>query len=143
MTLAAALERYPGAETYTFGDSAFLCAQLLARVRSGLKTATCGALRDFADGGEPWPKVGRCDISLNWDGTPALVTRTMDLTQKRFCDVDADFALAEGENDTLVGWRQDHEAYFGRTGGFHPEMMLLCERFELVQDLATDTAGDR
>ena len=45
-------------------------------------------------------------------------------------------ALAEGENDTLEGWRADHEAYFARNGGFDPEMMLVFEQFEVVEDLA-------
>ena len=34
MTLAEALARYPGAVTFTFGDSRALCDDLVARVRS-------------------------------------------------------------------------------------------------------------
>ena len=128
--------RYPGAETFKFGDSAQMSAELLALVRAGRKTATCGALRDFASGGEAVPQVGRCDIALDWDGTPALVIRTVSVEQRRYCDVDAGFALAEGESETLAGWRADHKRYFVRNGGFDPEMMLVCERFELVEDLA-------
>ncbi|MEM9247510.1 MAG: ASCH domain-containing protein [Pseudomonadota bacterium] len=129
--------RYPGAETFTFGDSRALCDDLLARVRDGRKTATCGALRDFQDGGEALPHVGRADISLDWDGRPALVIRTMAVDIRRFCDVDASFALAEGENETLEGWRRDHRSYFERNGGFREDMELVCERFELVEDLAS------
>ena len=80
--------------------------------------------------------VGRRDISLNWDGTPAVVIETVSVTEKRFCDMDAEFALAEGENETLEGWRQDHRAYFERNGGWDLEMMLICERFRVVEDLA-------
>ena len=98
--------------------------------------ATCEALRVFESEGEVLPVVGRRDIALNWDGTPALVIETVSVALTRFCDVGEDFALAEGENDTLEGWRSDHRSYFERNGGFDPEMILVCERFKLVEDLS-------
>jgi uncharacterized protein YhfF len=64
------------------------------------------------------------------------VTRTVRLEQIRFCDVSEASALAEGENADLAGWRKDHKAFFERNGGFDPEMLLLFEHFELVEDLA-------
>ena len=133
--LEALRRRYPDAETFTFGDSRKLCDELLALVRSGRKTATCGALRDFQQGGEAMPVAGRRDIALDWDGNPALVIETVEVTQQRYCDVDAGFALAEGENDSLDGWQADHRAYFTRNGGWLPDMMLVCERFRLIEDL--------
>jgi len=133
MKLVDLKKQYPHAETFKFGDSAEMCEELLELVRSGRKRATCGAMRDFQAGVEAMPEVGRQDISLNWDGTPALVIETVSVTQMRYCDVTEDFALAEGENDSLQGWRADHKAYFTRNGGFDPEMMLVCERFEVVE----------
>lgn len=127
---------YPGAGTFQFGDGPALSAELLALVRAGKKRATCGALHEFADDPASMPKVGRCDIAANWDGTPALVIRTVKVEQVRFCDVTEAMALAEGENDTLEGWRRDHEAFFTRNGGFDAQMMLVFEHFELVEDLA-------
>lgn len=127
---------YPGAGTFTFGDSPELCAELLDLVRQGRKTATCEALAAFDDDPKSKPQPGRCDIAANWDGTPALVIRTTKVQKVRFKDVTEEMALAEGENDTLDGWRRDHEAYFKRNGGFDPEMMLLFEHFELVEDLS-------
>lgn len=138
MRADALKQKYPGAETFTFGDSADLCAELIALVRSGRKTATCGALRDFGDGGEAMPVRGRRDIALTWNGTPALVIETVDVSITRFCDVDAAFALAEGENDDLAGWRRDHQAFFERNGGFDPGMKLVCERFRLIEDLQSE-----
>ena len=135
MNLEAVKARYPGAVTFTFGDNRALCDELLMLVRSGAKRATCGALRDF-EAGESIPVVGRRDIALNWDGVPALVIETVEVTIRRFCDVDADFALAEGEDETLEGWRNGHRRYFERNGGWSEEMELVCERFRLVEDLA-------
>jgi len=127
---------YPGAGTFKFGDSKALCDELLALVRAGEKTATCGAYSDFADDPASMPKVGRHDIAANWDGSPALIIRTTAVDKVRFCDVTEEMALAEGEDETLEDWRQGHEAYFKRNGGFAPDMMLVFERFELVEDLS-------
>ncbi len=138
MTLKDVLTRYPGAQTFKFGDSASMCAELLGLVRKGRKTATCGALRDYPEGSAETPVVGRRDIALEWDGRPALVIETLEVTVSRFCDMTEAFALAEGENETLEGWREDHRRYFERNGGFDPEMELLCERFRLVEDLASE-----
>ena len=123
-----------GLVTFTFGDNEELCNELLCLVRSGQKTATCEALSEFDPGGEQMPVVGRRDVALNWDGTPALLIETLEVTQMRFCDVDESFALAEGENEDLEGWRRDHQEYFERTCGFDRDMMLVCERFRLIHE---------
>ncbi|SEI80860.1 Uncharacterized protein YhfF [Cribrihabitans marinus] len=136
MTLDQARALYPGAETFTPGDSRALCDSLLALMRSGRKVASCGAARDYDEGGEAMPLVGRRDIALDWDGRPALVIETTEVTIRRYCDVDADFALSEGEDETLEGWREGHRRFFQRNGGFDPEMQLVCERFRLVEDLS-------
>lgn len=130
--------RYPGAQTFKFGDSATMSAELLALVRAGVKTATCGALRDYPEGSADMPIKGRRDIALEWDDRPALVIETVEVSVCRYCDVSEDFALAEGENETLEGWREDHRRYFERNGGFDPEMELVCERFRMVEDLAEE-----
>ncbi|WP_386685148.1 ASCH domain-containing protein [Loktanella sp. R86503] len=128
-------ERYPGAVTFKFGDSATLSAAHVSRVRSGRKVATCGALRDF-ENGEPLPSVGRRDIVLAWDGSPELVIETVEVVQCSFEEVTEAMALAEGENNDLEGWRNDHRAFFKRTGGFSPEMQVVWERFALIEDLS-------
>ena len=135
------MARHPGAETFTFGDSRALCDDLLARVRSGAKTATCGALRDYGPDGEAMPVVGRRDIALDWDGAPALVIETVDVTMRRYSDVDAAFALAEGENDDLQDWRDDHRRFFERNGGWSDDMELVCERFRLIEDIGACSIG--
>ncbi|MCL3882453.1 ASCH domain-containing protein [Marivita sp. GX14005] len=133
-TLNALRAKYPNAETFTFGDSAELCAELIELVRSGVKTATTGACRDFV-AGEPMPKVGRRDICLDWSGAPALVIETIEVRHCAFDEVTEEMALAEGENASLLGWRNDHREFFERNGGFSPDMPVVWERFALVEDL--------
>lgn len=126
--------RYPDAVSFKFGDSAKLSAELNDLVRAGKKTATCGPVSLYDKDPGAHPVVGRRDVALNWNGEPALLIETLELATCRFQDVGEDFALAEGENDDLEGWRRDHAAYFERNGGFSPDMMLVCERFRLVED---------
>lgn len=130
-----------GLDRFTFGDNADLCESLLGLVLAGRKTATCFPLSDVADVGntEVMPKVGACSVALDWAGTPALVIETTDVKICRFRDVPEAFALAEGENDSLDGWRRDHQSYFERTCGFSPDMELVCEQFRLVSDLRGTT----
>jgi uncharacterized protein YhfF len=123
---------YANAISFSFGDSPELADALLALVLAGKKTATCGALRDYGADGEPMPEIGRRDIVLDGAGRLAAIIETTDLTQHRFDDVPEAFALAEGEGD-YAEWRAGHIAYFTRNGGWSPELMLVCERFKLVE----------
>jgi uncharacterized protein YhfF len=129
-------EKYPGAQTFTFGDSEALCGELLALVRAGTKRATFSALADVAAGREAMPVVGRRDIALNWDGTPALVCETWVLKEIRFCDVTEEMALSEGEDEPLESWQRGHQAYYTRAEIFDPEMVLIYEQFDVIADLA-------
>ena len=127
--------RYPGAAKGEYGDSEALCEELVSLIVAGLKTATCGALRDYEAEGAPLPEVGQYEVVLHWDGTPAAVTRTTQVTVQPYSSVTEDFALAEGENDDFAGWDAGHRAYFDRNGGWSPDMKLVCQRFELVEVL--------
>ncbi|WP_345791013.1 ASCH domain-containing protein [Gymnodinialimonas phycosphaerae] len=142
MTLEAVRERYPDAQTYIFGDSAQLSAALLALVRAGKKRATCLSMAEVA-GGEVVPQIGRCDIATTFDGWPALVNRTMELRLVRFCDMTEEMALAEGEDEDLAGWKAGHERYYRRLGIFEPQMELIWERFEVVEDLGAVDRDDQ
>lgn len=132
-TLDAVRSKYPDAETFKFGSTRSMCEALTGLVRDGKKTATCEAVAVFESGAEAWPKVGRKDIALDWDGNPAVVIQTMDLDIRKFIDVSEEFALLEGENDSLDGWRRDHQRYFENTSGFSPDMNIVCERFKVIE----------
>lgn len=121
---------YEDAVTFQFGDSPALADELLALVLAGAKTATCGALRDFNDR-EPVPQAGRRDVVLDGQGRPACAIETTSVLIQRFDQVDEAFALAEGEGP-YEAWRDGHIAYFDRNGGYTPDMMLVCERFRVV-----------
>lgn len=77
VTLAAAFAKCEGAFAYPVGDSAAPNAEILALMRSGVKTGTCDAWAVYVDGTEELPVVGRLDIALDWAGRAALATRTL------------------------------------------------------------------
>ena len=135
-SLQQIIDENPEAETFRFGDSAALCAEILAIVRAGRKTATCEALRHFGPGKDAMPVVGRRDVALEWDGTPALMIETTEVTIRRWHDMDAEFVAAQGEFRDLAHWQAGYRAYFTRKGGWSEEMKLVCERFRVIKDYA-------
>ncbi len=135
MTVGEAPSRHPGAVAFTFGDGKALCEELPALVASGRKTATRGALRDHGDGGGALSVGGRPDVAPRRGGRPALVIETVEVTVRRFRDVGARAALAEGEDDSLGAWRDGRWRDLERNGGRDPGMMPLCERFRPVEVL--------
>ena len=119
-------------ETFSFGDGPELADELLALVLSGAKRATCWAESQGLLSAE----VGKAMVVLDGQGIPRAVVRTIELTKRRFDEVDAAFAHDEGEGDrSLQYWREAHRRYFTRLGRYAPDMMLWCERFELVSSL--------
>lgn len=119
-----------GLEVHMFGDTPELADELLGLVLDGRKTATCWAAAE----GDKGAAVGKRWAVTDGAGVVRCVLETVELTQRRFCDVDAGFARDEGEDDrTLGSWRRGHEAFFRRNGGFAPDMLLNCERFRLIE----------
>ncbi len=134
--LQAALARWPGAQSYRPGDSAELNAEILALMRSGRKRASCEAWAVFDEGQEALPVVGRVDIVLDWGGAPALATRTLEVLRVPFAEMTKEMAAEQGEFTDLAHWRRGYEAYLTRSGRFAPDVAMMLERFEVVEDLA-------
>ena len=116
-------------ESFSFGDNPALADELAALVVAGIKTATCCPVSGGID-----TKVGQQWVVRDGAGRPVAVIETTELTQRRFDQVDAQFAFDEGEGDrSLEYWRHAHRRYFSRRGEFADDMMLYCERFKLIE----------
>ena len=132
MSENAVPEQYRSLRSFVFGDSPKLADELLELVLEGVKTATCSTEDEpnTSTPGERW-------IVRDGRGTPRCVIETLEVTYRRYSEVDAAFAHEEGEGDrSLAFWRDAHRRYFGRQGKFSEEMMLMCERFRLVEVFA-------
>jgi uncharacterized protein YhfF len=122
-------EPYRSLRSFAFGDGPELADELLDLVVNGVKTATCST-EDEPNTSKP----GECWIVLDGRGEPRCVIETTEVSYRRFGEVDAAFAYEEGEGDrSLRYWRDAHRRYFGRQGKFSEDMMLMCERFRLVE----------
>ncbi len=130
--MSAVPGKYQGLRSFAFGDGPELADELLALVIKGAKTATCSTEDEpnTSTPGERW-------IVLDGSGEPRCVIETIEVTYRRYTEVDAAFAYEEGEGDrSLAYWRSAHRNYFGRMGRFSEDMMLMCERFRLVDVFA-------
>jgi uncharacterized protein YhfF len=115
-------------EAFSFGDSPKLAAELSDLVLAGTKTATCWAVSEGQK-----TCIGKRMVMLDGSGAAVAVLETVELSKRRFSEVDAGFAFDEGEGDrSLDYWREAHRRYFTRRGEFAPDMELWCERFRLV-----------
>ena len=137
MNLNAVPEKYRSLRSFAFGDGPELADELLDLVIKGVKTATCSTEDEpnTSTPGERW-------IVLDGRGQGRCVIETTEVTYRRFGDVDAAFAHEEGEGDrSLAYWRSAHRNYFGRQDKFSEDMMLMCERFRLVEDFEDSTVA--
>jgi uncharacterized protein YhfF len=121
-----------------FGDHPQLADELGALIVNGVKTGTCSALWEWEAEGNPIPEVGLISITLNGAGEPICIIETTEVTQRRFNEVDEEFAYSEGEGDrTLQYWREAHTRFFSRVlakigRNFSEDMPLICERFKVI-----------
>jgi uncharacterized protein YhfF len=121
-----------------WGDSPALADELGALIVRGIKTATCSALWEWEAEENPIPQKGLITIALDGRGQPLCIVETVEVTIRKYNEVDADFAREEGEGDlSLNDWRKAHRNYFSRvlpkiSKEFSEDMPLVCERVRLI-----------
>lgn len=131
-------ERPTRYEAWGFGDSDTMADDLGQLVADGTKTATCSLLWEYEHDGDPLPQEGEHSIILDGRGAPMCIIKTVEIRQRPYNEVDAQFAYDEGEGDrSLQYWRDVHWTFFSRScerigRDISETMPLLCERFEVV-----------
>lgn len=126
-------------EAWSFGDDSEMADELGRLVQLGVKTATCCRYL-----GENLVEEAGPSVIVDGRGQPLCVVETVEVTVRRFRDVDAQFAWDEGEGDrSLAHWRDAHWRFFTREAtreGYEvsEEMLLQCERYRV---LYTDPHG--
>ena len=127
----------------SFGDSYTMSEELLSLIRTGDKRAGASLLWTHEHEGEPPPAPGDIGIVVDWDGTPAFVTRVLRADVVPFGEVSAEFAALEGEGDgSLVHWREAHWSFFEgecRRIGRDPtwNMPVVCCTFAVLHEVKT------
>ena len=121
-----------------WGNSPQMADELGALIAQGVKTATCSALWEWEAEGNPIPEEGYITIVLNGRSEPLGIVETIEISLRKYNEVDADFAREEGEGDlSLECWRAAHKRFFARILAkigkeFSEDMPLICERFHLI-----------
>lgn len=128
-------EKPTSVSAWQFGDDPDYLAQL---VMNGVKTATCSAYIFYELDNEQLPTTEDYSIILNCHDEPVAIIKTTEVTIQRMNEVSEEFAIAEGEGDrTYRYWKETHEKFFKQAlkeigRAFSEDLMLVCERFELV-----------
>jgi uncharacterized protein YhfF len=95
-------------EAQQFGSGQAMGDELAALILAGTKTATCSCLWEWQAEGSPIPTVGSLSILLDGRGQPCAVLEITEVSLRRYDEVDAEFAAAEGEDDrSLDTWRRN------------------------------------
>ncbi|NQX27629.1 ASCH domain-containing protein [Microbacteriaceae bacterium VKM Ac-2854] len=121
-----------------FGDSVEFADLSIGAVLRGLKTGTASLVVEYAEEGEPLPRIGGHWISCDGTGTPRAVLRTVSLDLGPIESLTDAFAWDEGENDrTRAGWLAGHRRYWQRTraaagSAWHEELEVIFERVRVV-----------
>ncbi len=129
-------------EIWAFGNTPKMADELLALVLEGEKTGTCSAKKLYVyTPDEPVPKEGEYSILTDGKNRPKAVIQTISVEEVAFCDVRAEFAYLEGEDDrSLEKWRETHFRYF--QSSFHAlgleftdKEILYCETFQVCASI--------
>ena len=129
------------AATYSawgFGDSPEMAEELGQLVLDGVKQATASLVMEYEADGEPIPPVGDISIILNGADEPICIIETTEITIKPLNEVDAQFALDEGEGErTVEWWLAAHARYYrrfcaGRGWTYADDMLAVFERFKVI-----------
>jgi uncharacterized protein YhfF len=125
-------------EVWSFGNTKEMADGLGHLVLEGTKTATCSLLWEYEIDDEKIPSAGDRSIISDAGGNPLCVIETVAVEIKPYCEVDADFAYAEGEGDRSLGyWRKAHWQFFSKICSqigreVNKKMPLVCERFQVI-----------
>jgi uncharacterized protein YhfF len=115
-----------------------LVDELAQLIVCGKKTATCSAHVLYEYDNEPFPVVGAYTVILNSQDDPVAIIKVVDVQIMPMNKVPVEFAIAEGEGDlSYAYWWKGHKEFFTtelaeRGMEFSEDMLLVCERFELV-----------
>lgn len=128
-------EKPKSVSAWQFGATPDYLAQLVV---DGIKTATCSGHLFYELENEPLPTTEDYSVILNSKDQPVAIIKTIEVTLTPMNEVTEAFAIAEGEGDrTYQYWWDAHEEFFrgelstiGRE--FTEDLLLVCERFELI-----------
>jgi len=130
-------QKLPFGGEMSFGMDEQMSVQLTSLVLSGKKRGTCSALEAYSIDNEKLPKAGVYSVLTDWEGNPLGIIKEISVDILPFNQVPWSMAEKEGEDESLEGWRENHEDFFKEDADimgyeFSPEMPVVFEEFCLV-----------
>lgn len=124
-------------EAFYFDKDERAANGLLALVLSGKKRATSSALPAYELDGEEIPRAGELSVVTDFAGNPRCVIETTQTQIIPFSRMTFELCSREGEDETLVSWREKHRRFFiadGRECGyeFTEDMPVVFEEFKTI-----------
>lgn len=124
-------------DSYNFGNTEKMSAELLNLVLKGQKRATATSIEVYRLGIQKMPKVGDLNIVTDFFGNPKCVVKNTGVTILPFKDFTYDIVRREGEDDSLESWREGHIRYFKSESKelgyvFSEDMLVVFEDFQVV-----------
>ncbi|MCQ2983099.1 MAG: ASCH domain-containing protein [Treponemataceae bacterium] len=130
----------PHSGEVSFGTDEVSCAQFLALIVSGKKTAAFGALESYRLDNESLPKKGAFTILTDYTGNPIGVIQTLNVTILPYNAITWDMAVKEGECADFEEWHAAYDEFFADDAdimGYDvtPDMPVVFEEFVLVDKI--------
>jgi uncharacterized protein YhfF len=131
--------------TVAFGTTPDVQSHLAELVATGVKRATTSVLAAYQAEGETLPEPGELATVVDGAGQPVCTIRTTLVEIRRYADIDADHACAEGEGDrTVQGWQAAHQPFLAEVCAslgitFDDELELVLETFQVIDPAASVT----
>lgn len=125
-------------ECFYFGLTKAVADELLELVLKGQKRATSSALASFID--REAPQVDDYSMLISFEGEPKAIIQTKQTMVKPFNEMTYDIVKAEGEDDTLQSWQDNHQRFFSAEGKllgytFSETLAVLFEWFDVIEIL--------
>ena len=120
-------------KTCSLGNSAEMANKLGNLVFRGIKSATCSRYL-----GENILNDAGLSIILDGKQNPLCLIEIYEITVRRYCEINEEWAAFEGEGDqSLAYWRNAHWKFFSQEAkivGYelNKTMLLSCERFRVL-----------
>lgn len=128
-------------DSWHFCDNEKDANECLSLVLAGIKKATTPSLWWYQANELALPQVGDLNVVTDWNGVASCLIKTVSVKVVPFNNIDAAYALLEGEGDrSLEYWQRVHWDYYHREladTDYTPDkkMPLVCEEFEVVHKL--------
>lgn len=124
-------------DVWYFGNTSEMARRLGELVLKGDKRATT-TLHEEAEMDEYAPVAGDYSIVTDFEGNPMCIIQMTEISILPFDEVDAEYALVEGEGDkSLDYWREGHRRFFTTDAAengleFNEKSLVICQKFNLL-----------